>query len=343
MKEDDQIRKEDDQEPRLRMVDKIKELQKTEDNPIQEQNKIQDLSRTVLRKVPDDSPPPPRTRVDMKRKLPGSVNLDSPMIDNVVTSGPRAQYSNTTRTTFNTEDKDNTFVRAPKSITVNGVDIMELQRSKQADKTSTSSTKKKINKITSKKEGHSTPSSDKITNYFVKKSSLTGRSEVQEDMNLHTEGRTQYSNDIQDNTAVLNVRMNKQKQEQNQDKLMKKTFNPILPLARMKDRIKSFEDRSNGVGCMIAGGRCGLHHCKVVREIVQKRMSSTDKFGNVVWKMGEGTILVCPAANKTCNNLLMTSQPGLSGAANKKLRIENGFEDNQPLSSSQNIVNNEDR
>ena len=67
----------------------------------------------------------------------------------------------------------------------------------------------------------------------------------------------------------------------------------------MKDRIKSFEDRSNGVGCMIAGGRCGLHHCKVVREIVQKRMSSTDKFGNVVWKMGEGTILVCPAANKT--------------------------------------------
>ena len=124
---------------------------------------------------------------------------------------------------------------------------------------------------------------------------------------------------------------------------MKKTFDPTLPPTRMKDRIKSFEDRSNGVGCMIAGGRCGLHHCKVVREIVQKRMSSTDKFGNVVWKMGEGTILVCPAANKTCNNLLMTSQPGLSGAANKKQRIENGFEDNQPLSSSQNIVNNEDR
>ena len=86
------------------MVDKIKELQKTEDNPIQEQNKIQDLSRTVLKKVPDSSPPPPRTRVDMKRKPSGSVNLDSPMIDNVVTSGPRAQYSNTTRAKCNTED-----------------------------------------------------------------------------------------------------------------------------------------------------------------------------------------------------------------------------------------------
>ena len=176
----------------------------------------------------------------------------------------------------------------------------------------------------------------------MKKSSLTGRPEVQEDMDVHTEGRTQDSNAIQDNTAVLNVKINTQKHEHKQDQSMKKTFNPTLPPTRMKDRIKSFEDRSNGVGCMIAGGRCGLHHCKVVREIVQKKISSTDKFGNVVWKIGEGTILVCPAANKACSNHLMTSQPGLSGAANKKLRIENGFEDNQPLSSNQNIVNNED-
>ena len=343
MKEDDQNRNEDDQEPRLRIMDKIQDLQKSEDNPIQEQNKIQDLSKTVLRKVPDISPPPPRTRVDMKRKPSGSVCLDSPMMDNVVTSGPSAQYSNTTRTTCNTEDHQITFARAPRSITVNGVDIMELQRSKQADKTSTSSSRKKTKKITSKNEGHSSPSSERITNYFVKKASLTGRPEVQEDMNIHTEGRTQHSDNTQDNTAVLNMKMNTQKHEHTHEQLMKKTFDPTLPLTRMKDRIKSFEDRSNGVECMIAGGRCRIHHSKVVREVVQKQMSSTDKFGNVVWKMGEGTILVCPAANKACNNQLMTSQPGLSGAANKKLRIDNGFDDNQPLSSSQNIENNTDR
>ena len=137
--------------------------------------------------------------------------------------------------------------------------------------------------------------------------------------------------------------MNTEKYEHTPEPLRKTTFVPSLPLTKMKDKIKSFEDRSNGVECRIASGRCGLHHCKVVREIVQKKMSSTDKFGNVIWKIGEGTILVCPAANKACNNPLKTSQPELSGAANKKLRIENKFEDNQPQNSIQNIKNTEDR
>ena len=72
-------------------------------------------------------------------------------------------------------------------------------------------------------------------------------------------------------------------------------------------------------------------------------MSSTDKFGNIVWKMGESTILACPAANKTVNNTLKISQPGLSGTTNKKLRIDERFEDNQPQNTNQNIENNEDR
>ena len=46
--------------------------------------------------------------------------------------------------------------------------------------------------------------------------------------------------------------------------------------------------------CMIASGWCGQHH-----RVVCKKMSSEDKFGNVVWKMGEGTILVCLMAGQT--------------------------------------------
>ena len=87
---------------------------------------------------------------------------------------------------------------------------------------------------------------------------------------------------------------------------------------------------------MIASGMRGLHHCRVERDIVQKRVSSEDKHGNIQWTMREGTILVCPMARKPGieldSNLLAVSQPELlGGTTNKKLRItlKNGDNESQ--------------
>ena len=87
--------------------------------------------------------------------------------------------------------------------------------------------------------------------------------------------------------------------------------------------------------CVIASGMCGLHHCRVERDIVQKRVSSEDKHGNIQWTMREGTILVCPMARKPGieldPNLLAVSQSELRGTTNKKLRItlKNGDNESQ--------------
>ena len=74
-------------------------------------------------------------------------------------------------------------------------------------------------------------------------------------------------------------------------------------------------------------------------------MSTVDKFDRVVWKIGEGTILVCPKAHQTGKHRsdMMTSQTELGGVTNKKQRISLMNEDNQSRDRIQIEKDNTDR
>ena len=222
---------------------------------------------------------------------------------------------------------------------------MVLQQAKKTVTTKNTSMKKKNKKNTSKNTGVTTPSSEKITNYFMKKkraSEVDDNDIIQEDLNAHDEENTRntaHNNTTQQDTVFAEARIHRSEDL----KLKKKTFMANPPPARMKDRIKSFEMITSGAGCEIAGGRCRQHHCKAVRDVVQRKMSSVDKFGNVVWKIGEGTILVCPVAHQTSKYRDMTSQTELGGASNKKQRISLMNEDNQSRDMIQSEKDNTDR
>ena len=246
---------------------------------------------------------------------------------------PRVQSSNTSQHQHNLEDNDITIARGPPTtITVNGINLMDLQRTKKTRTRQESGTKKKDKKKDQKKSLQPTPSGEKITKYFVKKNTeevdITRTTEdklycEQNKNNISSPGRQEQeqSEKTERNKEDLNIKRD-----------VKKTFGRALSKENVRNRIARFEEIVRKEECVIASGMCGLHLCRVEREIVQKRMSCEDKHGNVQWTMREGTILVCPMARKPGieqdSNLLADSQSELRGT-NKRLRITSLNEDNK--------------
>ena len=346
--EDDLNRSKDDLEPRLRLVDQFPTPTPPEpDNPNKklQRQRHQDLPSTVKVKVPDHSPPPPRSGVDMKMKPSRAVCKDSPVFDISVTAGPHSRTLINTGAIPNSKEDNITYAPLRRmSITVNRVDIMSLQQAKKTVVNKNTAIKRKNNKNTPNTAGVTTPSSEKITNYFVRKrarpSEVTDNTGIQEDRNAHNKENTEDNNTTQQDTVLAEDRI----QRDEEMKLRKKTLMDNPPPARMKDRINKFEMITSGAGCEIAGGRCRQHHCMAVRDVVQKKMSTVDKFGKVVWKIGEGTILVFPKAHQTSKHSYnsMTSQTELGGVSNKKKRIFLMNEDNQSRDRNQIEKDNSD-
>ena len=76
-------------------------------------------------------------------------------------------------------------------------------------------------------------------------------------------------------------------------------------------------------------------------EIVEKKISCEDKFGNVVWKFGEGPILVCPMARNTGTNSDVNLLTELMGVSNKKPQIDVMNVDNESQIRIRNINHND--
>ena len=121
----------------------------------------------------------------------------------------------------------------------------------------------------------------------------------------------------------------------------KKTFKNIKnPRVSVSDNIKKFQDLLKGGDCVIGGGYCVKHNEKLVREVKTRRMSTTNKNGDVVWTTGEVTILACPVSTRQAGHMsagsrqLMTSQPSERDTSNKKLRI---FEESDMNQSTESI------
>ena len=216
--------------------------------------------------------------------------------------------------------------------------MMNLQKIKKTGTLKEQGSRKKDKKKDQKTPVTLTPSSGKITKYFVRKQ------REEDDIKQLPDDKTYQE---QNNGDILSQRRQEQELSEKTGRYqeilklrsdtgdMKTTFTSALNKESVKNKIARFEDiRNKSEECVIASGMCGLHHCRVERDIRMKRVSYEDKLGNTQWTMREGTILVCPLARKPGieqdSNLSTESQYELRGTTtNKKLRFTTSIEDNE--------------
>ena len=146
------------------------------------------------------------------------------------------------------------------------------------------------------------------------------------------ERRSLWKSSEQENTALEEIK--KKSKLLQEDYVIKKNFLPTLSLTKKKDQVEIFEMMTVIRDCKAARRWSEQHHCRVVCEVkllqfthcnctvVPKKMSSKDKFGNVGWKMGEGTILGCQMVRHTCVHSDPMRPSEERRATNKKQQIE---------------------
>ena len=75
------------------------------------------------------------------------------------------------------------------------------------------------------------------------------------------------------------------------------------------------------------------HQIKLVKRVIERKVSKLDKFGQVTWTMGEGIIFDCPKSGQTersGDNTAITKLPVKGNSTNKKIRLINKSELDQP-------------
>ena len=125
--------------------------------------------------------------------------------------------------------------------------------------------------------------------------------------------------------------------------ILKTTFNTISTT----ERIKNYNRLTTGDDCVYGSGRCGTHHCKLVRSVKQKRMSMVSKDGTISWAMRDVTCLMCPSKDQTkplsSVNSARPDTPDpseLNQGSNKKPRLP-GREEYEPISTQEDQLEGE--
>ena len=202
-------------------------------------------------------------------------------------------------------------------------------------KTTPGKSKKIINKNDKlKKTAPSSDNNQKITAFFstpppppkkITKITLTPGTEDSGPLETDNSADNNESMKINDND-MMNMKTTN---------IMKKTFDNISTT----ERIKNYNRLTTGDDCVYGSGRCGTHHCKLVRSVKQKRMSVASKDGVISWVMRDVTCLMCPSKDQTkpltSVNSARPDTPDpseLNQGPNKKPRIP-GSEENEPIST----------
>ena len=192
----------------------------------------------------------------------------------------------------NLVEKDSNFGNGKiKKITVNGVDLMDIQRRKKLEKLSTptpgkkKSTKRKIN---DQKTAPSSNSKENIKQYFNRRNLENKRNKEEEDSTVDNKNTRE-----EDKKEESDKKVNDEEVTDNM-KCVKKTFSSI-DTTKFRENIKKFKLMSKGTECMIRSGYCSSHNQKMIRKIVNKKMSNEDEYGVVTWTNRESTVMYCPS------------------------------------------------
>ena len=227
-----------------------------------------------------------------------------------------------------------------KTITINGVDIAEYQQRLQSLNKKTTPGKKKTTWKKGGKTKKAEPSSDndqKITAFFStpqpKKTDVLSLTK-KEDSGLCI---TNDTNNIEDNLKHDDCDMKTENLNRKETHNMKKTFSNI----DMTEKIMKFTQLTAGSDCVYGSGSCATHNCKLVRGVIQKRMSVPNKDGGVSWAMRDVTCLRCPNKDQAkpltgvYSATTDVSDPSeLNQGTNKRARIT-GSGKQRPISSQE--------
>ena len=267
--------------------------------------------------------------------------VESPLSIDVTGDGDRSAVSSTTRAdTISTqamhsgEKKDDVFGKKNHQyIMVKGVVLSNKQMKRKDDLKKTTPVMKVKKTATVKKNITTTPSRNKISNYFVRKRNED--SDWGKMTPLKTTASDKETKSMLPTISTMKTTPNKEedvvrKLRSKFENEAKKTFINLEDDRNdrncVKKKIENFKMMStNNEKCLIGSGRCASHNTRVVRVVKEKRVSGVNKDGTVGWKMCEVTTLACPAVNpgSTC---VTRSNDGLSderGGAmtNKRARI----------------------
>ena len=181
------------------------------------------------------------------------------------------------------------------TITVNGVNLMTLQKMKNNSIKKTTPKIRKITRKKSQKTETTTPSDNKIVKYLVKKktedmdSPRALKTTQKEDNKENTAGSS-------DNTPVVSSEalLRNSSIELEETYRRKTTFMKKHTMNTAKQTIKMFQELERGEECLLGSGRCSTHNVKLARKVSRKRVSTVADDGSVKWTIGEGVVLACP-------------------------------------------------
>ena len=255
-------------------------------HPQNQENKLEEDPTTV-----EDDPGASKDEQNPPTNKEG--NLESMVIkeDNTKNKEDNRVYKQSDGQT----DEIRTMNNKKRSITVNGIDLMEIMRRKKLEGT--------------KKTDKGTKKTDKQKNTNNKKT-------------------------IQEETPTGQIQkylISEKKKKENNEKL---TFETAEKLS-VKENIKRFQrmSESREGACVMGSGRCATHNVKLVREISTKKSSFVNKSGQISWTERESIRMKCPAASNQAvtygGGVMMTSYLDKQDGAIKKRRLSGNEEMNQ--------------
>ena len=229
------------------------------------------------------------------------------------------------------------------SITVNGVDIMEIQRRKNDNTKEKTQSKVKTTPGRKKTLVKTTPSSDtaskkpgqmlKYVTRLNKKTEDNPRIEDDRNMEKHTQ---------EDNLKIMKTTQPKgvaNEDNQNLKKKVKMTFTKPPTRIGVRERVNNYENNTSEKGCLFLDGMCMKHKVSLIRHIKVRKMSVVSDGGDVSWTKNEFTALMCPSANQpslvnTPESAVVMSSTEEGKVSNKKPRILSHVSEDQSTSSN---------
>ena len=175
------------------------------------------------------------------------------------------------------------------SVTVNGIDLMVLQKMKKDMKTQVVKTKKKQSRRKKIDKWTPAPSSQNIRKYLERRKQSPPpkqeeeEQECKEEQEEDTHVRGEEGRDSEEDKTV--------KIGENSD-VRKKIFDAVSKTS-FQTNIQ-FRMMTRGTECQIRSGYCSSHNVKVIREVVMKKVSDVDELGKTSWSTREVCILTCP-------------------------------------------------
>ena len=185
-------------------------------------------------------------------------------------------------------------------VTVNGVNLMDLQRLRKSSVEKTTVEKTGTPRGRKKNTETTMPSSGNIKKYFTMKAKeISGTVNMRSGVDIDTK-KTTTKTDCGGEEDIRSKRSVGQTDNVVNDECveggMKTTFSDIDMLKKksVKESIRMFQDIVDDDDCVAGGGWCVKHNVRLVRSVTNKKVSSVSENGGTTWLRGEAVISACP-------------------------------------------------